>query len=163
MHLLGTEFFNFLLAKPVNPKGNQPWIFTGRTDAEAESLVLWQYNGKGPDVGKDWRQEEKEVAENKMVRWHQWLNGHESEQTPGNSEGQGSLVCCSLWGGQESDMTWRLNSNNLPFESPIKENSRPNILEMLTLIQRKKKSSSKVSYAYLSVLLPQSKQNKTTN
>ena len=97
MHLLETEFFNFLLAKSVNPKGNQPWIFIGRTDAEAESPVLWQYNGKGPDVGKDWRQKEKEVAENKMVRWHHWLSGHESEQSPGDSEGQGSLVCCNLW------------------------------------------------------------------
>ena len=73
--------------KPVNPKGNQPWIFTGRTDAEAEAPVLWppdaksQLNGKDPDAGKDWRQEDKGMTEDEVVGWHHWLNGHESEQT----------------------------------------------------------------------------------
>ena len=57
------------------------------------------------DAGKDWRQKEKEVAEDEMARWHYWLNGHESEQTLGDSEGNGSLACCSPWGGKESDMT----------------------------------------------------------
>ena len=68
--------------KPVNPKGNQPWIFTGRIDAEAEAPILWppdaknQLIGKDPDAGKDWGQEEKAVTEDKMVGWHHWLNGH---------------------------------------------------------------------------------------
>ena len=82
--------------KPVNPKGNQPWIFIERTDAEAP--ILWspdvksQLIGKDPDVGKDWRQEEKGVTKDEMVEWHHRLNGHEFEQTPGDREGQGSLV-----------------------------------------------------------------------
>ena len=98
--------------KPVNPKGNQPWIFIGRTDAEAEAPILWppdaksQLIGKDPDAGKDWGQEEvKRVTENEMVRWHHKLSGHEFEQTPGDSEGQGRLVCCSPWGFKESDTT----------------------------------------------------------
>ena len=71
--------------KPVNPKGNQPWIFTGRTDSEAEDLVLWLLDaksrliGKDPDAGKDWGQEEKGATEDEMVGWHHWLSGHEFE------------------------------------------------------------------------------------
>ena len=97
--------------KPVNPKGNQPWIFIGRTDTEAEALVLWPPDaknwlvGKDPDAGKDWRQEEKGTTEDEMVGWHHRLNGYEFEQTLGGGEGQRSLVCCSLWGLEESDMT----------------------------------------------------------
>ena len=89
--------------KPVNPKGNQPWIFIGRAKAEAEAPVLWspyvnsQLIGKDPDGGKDWGQEEKGATEDEMVEWHHRLNGHEFEQTLGNSEGQGSLACCSPW------------------------------------------------------------------
>ena len=103
--------------KPVNPKGNQPWIFIGRTDAEAP--ILWPPDakswliGKDPDAGKDWRQEEKGVTEDEMVGWHQWLTGHEIEQSPGDSEGQGSLACCSSWGHKESDMTEWLNWTEL--------------------------------------------------
>ena len=95
--------------KPVNPKGNQPSIFTGRTDAEAP--ILWppdaksQLIGKDSDAGKDWRQEEKGKTEDNTVGWHHQLNGHEFEQTPGDREGQGSLVCCRPWGHEESDMT----------------------------------------------------------
>ena len=90
--------------KPVNPEGNQPWILTGRTDAEAEAPVLWPPDvksrliGKDPDAGKDWGQEEKEATEDEMAGWHHWLNGHEFEQTLGDREGQGSLVCCNPWG-----------------------------------------------------------------
>ena len=89
--------------QPFNPKGNQPRIFTGRTDAEAEAPILWLLNGKSklirkdPDAGKDWGQEKKGKTKDKMVGWHQRLNGHESEQTPRDGEGQGSLVCCSPW------------------------------------------------------------------
>ena len=103
--------------KPVNPKGNQYWKFTGRTDAEA--LILWPPDlknwliGKDPDAGKDWRQEEKGTTKDEMAGWHHRLNGHEFEQTPGDGEGQESLECCSPWGYKESDMTEWLNNNNL--------------------------------------------------
>ena len=89
--------------KPVNPKGNQHWIFIGRTDAEGEAPILWSPDakslliGKNPDAGKDWRQEEKGTIEDEMVGWHHWLNGYESKQAPGDCEGQGSLVCCRPW------------------------------------------------------------------
>ena len=88
--------------KPVNAKGNQPWIFLGRTEPEA--LILWPPDekswliGKDPDAGKDWEQEEKGVIEDEMVEWHHWLSGHESVQTLGDCEGQGSLAFCSPWG-----------------------------------------------------------------
>ena len=97
--------------QPVYPKGNQPWIFIRRTDAEAEAPILWspdvksQLIGKDPDAGKDGGQEEKGVTEDEMVGWHQRLNRHEFEQAPGNGEGRGSLVCCSPWGHKESDAT----------------------------------------------------------
>ena len=97
--------------KLVNPKGNQPWIFTGRTDAEAEPPILWPLYEKNwlirkdPDVGKYWGQGEKGVTEDKMVGWHHWHNGHAFEQTLGDSEGQKSLVCCSSWGWKKSDTT----------------------------------------------------------
>ena len=89
--------------KPVNPKGNQSWIFIGRTDAEAEAPILWppdvksQLIGKDSDAGKNWRQEEKGMTEDEMFWWHHQLNGHESEQAPGIGYGQGSLVCHSPW------------------------------------------------------------------
>ena len=97
--------------KPVNPKGNQPWIFIGRTDAEAEAPILWppdaknRLTGKDPDAGKDWRQEEKGTTEDEMVGWHHWLNGHEFEQAPADGEGQGSLACYSPWSHKESGTT----------------------------------------------------------
>ena len=104
--------------KLVNPKGNQSWAFTGRTDAEAETLVLWPpdaknwLTGKDPDAGKDWRQEEKGTTEDEMVGWHHWLDGHGFEQAPGVGEGQGSLVCCRSWGHKESDTTEWTELNN---------------------------------------------------
>ena len=96
--------------KPVNPKGNQPWIFTGRTEAEAEVPILWpdaksQLLGKDPDAGKDWGQEKKRATEDEMVGWHHWLNGHKFEQILEDSEGQGSLACCSPWGRKELQTT----------------------------------------------------------
>ena len=103
--------------KPVNPKRNQPWIFIGMTDAEAKASIPWppymknQLIGKDPDVGKDWRQEEKGVTEDEMVGWHHQFNGHEFEQTPGDSKGQGILVCCTPWGHKQSDTTEQLNNN----------------------------------------------------
>ena len=89
--------------QPVHPKGNQSWLFIGRTDAEAETLILWPSGGKSwltgkdPDAGKDWRQEEMGMTEDEMVWWHHRLDGHESEQAPGVGNGQESLACCSPW------------------------------------------------------------------
>ena len=86
--------------KPVNPKGNQPWMFIGRIDVEAEAPILWPPDakswliGKDPDAEKDWGREEKGTTEDEMVGWHHWCNGHEFEQTPGDGEGQGILECC---------------------------------------------------------------------
>ena len=97
--------------QPVHPKGNRSWLFTGRTDAEAETPILWPsdaknwLNGKDPDAGKDWRQEEKGTIEDEMVGWHHWLDGHEFEQALGVGDGQGGLACCSPWGHKESDTT----------------------------------------------------------
>ena len=101
--------------QPVHPKGNQSWVFTGRTDAEAETPTFWPpdakswLTGKDPDAGKDWGQEEKEITEDEMVGWHHRLNGHEFEWTLGVGDGQGGLACYSPWGHKESDTTERLN------------------------------------------------------
>ena len=102
--------------KPVNPKGNQPWIFIERTDTEAEASIIWVPDakslliGKDPDAGEGWRQE-KGTTEDKMVGWNLRLIGHEFEQAPGEGKRQGTLVCCSPWGHKESDMTEQLNNN----------------------------------------------------
>ena len=104
--------------KPVNPEGNQSWIFIGRTDAEAETPILWSpvvknwLIGKDPDAGKDWRQEEKGTTEDEMDGWHHWPDRHEFEQVLGEGEGLGSLMCCSSRGCKEVDMTEWLNNNN---------------------------------------------------
>ena len=101
--------------KLVNPEGNQPWPFIGRTDAEAEAPILWPPDVKSwlvrkdPDGGKDWRQEEKRMTEDEMIGWRHRLNGNEFEQAPGDGEGKGTLACCSSWGRKEWDMTERLN------------------------------------------------------
>ena len=90
--------------KPVHPKGNQPWIFIGRTETEAEAEAKNRLTGKDPDAERDWRQE-KGTKEDKMIGWHHRYNRHEFKLTPGDCEGQGSLTCCSSWSGKESDMT----------------------------------------------------------
>ena len=101
--------------QPVHPKGNQSWIFIGRTDAEAETPILWLPGAKNwlirkdPVAGKDWRQEEKGMTEDEMAGWHHLLNGHGFEQAPGAGDGWGSLTCCSPWGHKESDTTEWLN------------------------------------------------------
>ena len=106
--------------KPVNPKGNQSWIFIGETDVEAEAPALWLPEIKGRllrkvlDAEKDWRQE-KGTTEDEMVGWHHRLNGYEFEQVPRDSEGQGSLVYCSLWDRKESDTTEQLNKIHVLF------------------------------------------------
>ena len=102
--------------KPVNLNGDQPWIFTGRTDVEAP--LFWSPNlkswliGKVPDAGKDWGQKEKMESEDEMTRCHYRCNGHELRQTLGDGEGQGDVACCSPWGWKESAMTAQLNNNS---------------------------------------------------
>ena len=101
--------------QPVNPEGNQSWIFIGRTDAEAETPILWSPDAKNWLIRKDlvawkdWRQEEKGMTEDEMVGWHHWLDGHEFVQVPGVGDGQGILVCYSPWGHKVSDMSDRLH------------------------------------------------------
>ena len=105
---------------PVYPKGNQSWIFIGRTDAEAETPGLWPPHakswliGKDPDAGRDWGQEEKGTTEDEMVWWHHQLNGHEFGWTLGVGDGQGGLLCCDSWGCKELDTTEQLNWTEYP-------------------------------------------------
>ena len=100
---------SFKEIKPLNPKGNQSWVFIAMTDAEAEVPILWPPDvknwliGKDPDAGKDWRQEEKGTIEDEMIGWHHGLSGHEFEQTLGYGEGQGSLEFYP-WGHKELDI-----------------------------------------------------------
>ena len=97
--------------QPVHPKGDQSWVFIGMTDAEAETLILWPPHakswliGKDPDAGRDWGQEEKGMTEDEMVGWHDQLDGHEFEWTPGVGYGQGGLACCDSWCHKELDTT----------------------------------------------------------
>jgi len=104
---------------PVHPIGNQSWVFTGRTDAKAETPVLWPPHakswliGKDPDAERDWGKEEKGTTEDEMAGWHHRLDGHEFEWTLGVGDGQGGLVCCDSWGCKESDMTEWLNWTEL--------------------------------------------------
>ena len=104
--------------KPVHPKGNQPWIFIGRTEVEAEAPICWLSDAKNwliwkdRDAGKDWREEEKRMTEDEMDGRHHQLHGHEFEQAPGVGDGQGSLAWCSPWGRKELDTTGQLNNNN---------------------------------------------------
>ena len=101
--------------QPVHPTGDQSWVFIGRTDAKAETPILWPPRakswliGKDSDAGRDWGQEKKGMTEDEMAGWHHWLDGRESEWTPGVGDGQGGLACCDSWRRKESDMTERLN------------------------------------------------------
>ena len=109
--------------QPVHPKGNQTWTFIGRTDAEAETPILWLPDGKNwlirkdPDAGEDWRQEEKGMTKDEMAGWHHQRNGHEFEWASGVGDGQGSLACFSPWGCNELDMTEWLNWTELSIYS----------------------------------------------
>ena len=99
----------------VHSEGEQSWVFIGRTDAEAETPILWPpdakswLTGKDPDAGRDWGQEKKGTTEAEMAGWHHRPNGHEFKWTPGVGDGQGGLVCCNSWGCKESDTTEWLN------------------------------------------------------
>ena len=107
----------------VNPKGNQSWIFIGRTDAEAETPVLWPLDVINwliwidPDARKDWRQE-KGTAEDEMVGWHHRLNRHEFEKIPGVGDGQGGLVCCSSWGCRVRH-DWATEQHHITFDLTV--------------------------------------------
>ena len=101
--------------QPVHSKGDQSWVFIGRTDAKAETLILWPPHvkswliGKDPDAGRDWGQEDKGMTEDEMAGWHHWLNRRKSEWTPGVGDGLGGLACCDSWGRKELDTTEWLN------------------------------------------------------
>ena len=105
--------------QPVHPKGDQSWVFIGRTDFEVETPILWPPDAKSwlfwkdPDVGKNRGQEEKGTTEDEMVGWHHQLNGNGFGCTPGVGDGQGGLACCGSWGCKESDMTKQLNWTEL--------------------------------------------------
>ena len=104
---------------PVHPKGDQSWVFIGRTDVDAETLILWPHDVKSwlfrkdLDAGKDWGQEAKGTTEDKVIEWHHWLSGHGFGWTPGVGDGQGGLVCCDSWDRKESDTTEWLNWTEL--------------------------------------------------
>ena len=101
--------------QPVHSKGDQSWVFIGRTDDEAEAPIFWPPYAKSwlirkdPDAGKDWREEEKGTTEDEIVGWHYWLDANEIEQAPRVGDGQGNLTCCSPTGHKKSDMTEWLN------------------------------------------------------
>ena len=109
--------------QPVHPKGDQSWVFIGRTDVEAETPIYWLPDamgwliGKDPDAGKDWGQEEKGTIEKEMIGWHHWLNGRGFGWTPVFGDGQGGLACCGSWGRKESDTTEQLNWTELNHHS----------------------------------------------
>ena len=132
--------------KTIHPKGNQSWIFIGRTDAEAEIPIFWLPDvknwliGKDPDAGKDWRQEKNGTTEDEMVGWHHWLDGHEFEQAPGVGNRQGSLTFFSPWDCKESDMTERLNWTNWPKHVEIIQ-KEVYLLKIKILIRTKEKIS----------------------
>ena len=110
----------------VHPKGDQSWVFIGRTDAEGETPILWPPHaksgliGKDPDAGRDWGQEEKGTTEDEMAGWHHQLDGHEFWWTPGVGDGQGGLACCDSWGHKESDRTEWLNWTELKDDTIVK-------------------------------------------
>ena len=112
--------------QPVHSKGDQSWVFLGRTDAKAETPILWPpyakswLIGKDSDAGRDWGQEEKGMTEDEMAGWHHRLDGHESEWTLGVGDGQGGLVYCNSWCLKESDMTERLNWTELKQEAELR-------------------------------------------
>ena len=107
--------------QPVHSKGDQPWVLFGRNDAKAETPVLWPPHvkswliGKYSDVGRDWGQEEKGMAEDEIAGWHHRLDGCGFGWTPGVGDGQGGLACCDSWGRKESDTTERLNRTDYVF------------------------------------------------
>ena len=146
-----------LLIQPVHSKGDQSWVFFGRTDAKAETPILWPPHakswliGKDSDAGRDWGQEEKGMTEDEMAGWHHQLNGHESEWTPGVGDGQGGLACCDSWGRKESDTTERLNWT---------DGEQASVCHSYLVrlwggkdAMRKKKKAERMSWSYIVLLL----------
>ena len=119
--------------QPVHSKGDQSWVFFGRSNANPETLILWLPHAKiwpirkDSDAGRDWGQEEKVTTEDEMARWHHWLDGHEFEWTPEIGDGQGGLACCNSWGHKQLDTTERLNwtEPNAEEEKPYKPSKHP--------------------------------------
>ena len=111
--------------QPVHPKGNQSLIFIGRTDAEAETRILWPPDAKNwliwkdSDAGQDWRQEEKGMTEDEVVEWRRQLDGHEFKQAPGVDDAWGSLVCCSLWVSESESTEWLNWTDNMIYKIEI--------------------------------------------
>ena len=138
--------------QPVHLKGNQSWLFIGRADAEAETPILWPPDsknwlfGKDPDAGRDWGQEEKGMTEDEMAEWHHWLNGRESEWTPGDGDGQEGLACCNSWGRKESDTTDRLKSEGYWYKLGL-EKAEESEIKLPTFVGswRKQENSRKKS------------------
>ena len=120
--------------QPVHPKGDQSWVFIGRTDVEAETPILWPPDakiwliGKDPDAGRDWGQEEKGTTEDEMAGWHHGLNGHEFGKIQGVGDGQRGLACCYSWGCKELDMTEPLNWTELNRKQNTQELERKSML-----------------------------------
>ena len=162
--------------QPVHRKGHQSWIFIGRTAAKAEALILWPPDvknwliGKDSDAGRDWRQEEKGMAEDEMARWHHWLDGHEFELVPGIGNGQVSLVCCIPWGHKELNTTVWLNwiqtlnieglrdsvgeGNGNPLQCSCLENPRDGVAQSVARLEWLSSSSSSSRDSVLSSSLP---------
>ena len=111
--------------QPVHPKGDQSWVFIGRTNAKAETPILWPPHakswliGKDSDAGRDWEHEKKGTTDDEMAGWYHWLDGRESEWTPGVGDGQGGQACCDSWGHKESDTTESLKWSELNWTEPI--------------------------------------------
>ena len=148
----------------VPPKGNQSWIFIGRTDAEAETPILWPLDAKNwhiwkdPDAGKDWGQEEKGMTGNEMVGWHHRLNGHGFEWILGVGDGQGGLACCGSWVRKESDTTEWLNWTEKKLRNCLVQTL--NLLaEETDVFDRTKKMRKKKDLLNASVLVYTSIQN----
>ena len=127
--------------QPVHSKGDQSWVFIGRSDVEAETPILWPLHakswliGKDPDTGRDGGQEEKGMTKDEMAGWHHRLDGHEFEWTPGVGDGQGGLACCNSWGHKESDMTEQLNK----YVGPVKKITKLKIIVIAVFIIKTEK------------------------
>ena len=142
----GRSSLDFKEIQPVHSKGDQSWVFFGRTDAKAETPILWPPHaktwliGKDSDAARDWGQEEKGMTEDEMAGWHHRLNGREFEWTLGVGDGQGGLASCNSWDRKELDMTERLNWTEL--DSKVSKWKRETPFTFLGLLTRARNSFS---------------------
>ena len=138
--------------KPVNPKGNQPWILFGKTDAEA--LILWPPDVNSRLTGKDSTAGRRRKGRQRMVGWHHRFNGHELGQTLGDDEGQGGLTCGSPMGRKESDTTWRLNDNiNKTDNQQESTYSTGNYTQHFVIIYKGKDPDKQYVYIYIKSII----------